>query len=182
MQTIFDVIRHYDYSIYLFFHGINQSHPSLGLFVYGFARYGVIISILSSIYLIWQRKINALICAFMATGIALIVDILISLFWNRPRPFISHPDLIIPHNLGVSLSTSSFASSHTYIAFAIATAIFLYGHKRLGTALYIVAILVAISRIGVGLHYPSDVIAGALLGIASGIFAFLIVHKNQKYW
>lgn len=182
MQGILDFIRSYDYKLYLFFHRANLNYPDLGLLFYMFARYGIILSILSSIYLIWQKRINALLCAFFASGIAIFVDILISMFWQRPRPFISHPDLISSRTIGLDISSSSFASSHTYIAFAIATSIFLYGHKKLGIVLYLVAIAVAISRIGVGLHYPTDVIGGALLGIASGIFAFLIVHKNQKHW
>ncbi|MFA7244285.1 MAG: phosphatase PAP2 family protein [Patescibacteria group bacterium] len=182
MQNLFDAIRHYDFTLYLYFHRANLNYPALGLLFYFFAAYGVIISVLSTIYLIWQRRINALIGAALATGVALITDIIISIFWSRPRPFISHPELVFPENVNISIHTSSFSSSHTYIAFAIATAIFLYGHKKLGVFLFAVAILVAISRIGVGLHYPSDVIGGALLGIASGIFSFLFVHKSQKYW
>lgn len=182
MQSIFDFIRSYDFRLYLFFHRANLNYPDLGYLFYVFARYGIILSVLSTIYLIWQKRINALLCAFFASGIAILVDILISLFWSRPRPFISHPDLISVRTIGFDVSSSSFASSHTYIAFAIATSIFLYGHKKLGTFLYLIAIAIAVSRIGVGLHYPTDVIGGALLGIASGIFAFLIVHKNQKHW
>ncbi len=182
MQSLFDTIRKYDYQLYLFFHRANLQHPYLGVFFYFFSAYGVLISVLSSIYLIWQKRVNALICSTIASGIAIILDIAISLFWNRPRPFISHPDLVLPSNFNLSVQSSSFPSSHTYIAFAIATSVLLYGHKRLGTLLFIVALLVAISRIGVGLHYPSDVIGGALLGVASGIFAYLFVHKWEKNW
>lgn len=182
MQSVFDTIRHYDFQLYLFFHRANLQHPILGLFFYIFSAYGVVISVLSTIYLIWQKRVNALICATLATGIAIILDIAISLFWNRPRPFISHPDLVLPENFSLSIQSSSFPSSHTYIAFAIAISVLLYGHKKLGGFLFLIAILVAISRIGVGLHYPSDVIGGAFLGIASGIFAYLSVHKWEKNW
>ncbi|MCX5853928.1 MAG: phosphatase PAP2 family protein [Deltaproteobacteria bacterium] len=44
------------------------------------------------------------------------------------------------------------------------------------------AVLVAIGRIGAGLHYPSDTVAGALLGIASGIAAHWFIRKNEHRW
>jgi len=116
-------------------------------------------------------------------AVAGLADFLIMFLWKRPRPFISHSnEIMTPVTAGLRVDSSSFPSAHTYICFAIATSIFLYGHKRLGTALLVLAMAVGIGRIGAGLHYPSDVIGGALLGIASGIFAYLIVRRKEKSW
>lgn len=182
MQNYLDAIRRYDLKTYTKIYQTGYQNPQLYQFFLIFSRYGILIFFLSFIYLIWVRKINALICSGFALAIAGSIDLIIYIVWKRPRPYIAHADIVssIPENATVDIS--SFPSSHTYIAFAIATSIFLYGHKRLGSFLFLMAILVAISRIGVGLHYPSDIIGGAMLGIFSGIFAYYVIHKIEKYW
>ena len=115
-------------------------------------------------------------------AIAGFVDIMISMIWNRPRPFITHHELATPVTDNLQVDPNSFPSGHTYVAFAIATSIFLYGHRRLGIFLFIIAIGVAVGRIGAGLHYPSDIIAGALLGIVSGVIAYIITQKPEDKW
>jgi undecaprenyl-diphosphatase len=148
-------------------------------FFYFFGRYGIVLFFLSFIYLILKKKIRAFLCILLAMGVAGTVDFLIFMFWQRPRPFITHSDMV-SNIYSTSASLSSFPSSHTYIAFAIATSIFLYGHKRLGSILFVLAILVAVGRIGLGLHYPSDVIGGILLGILSGVAVFFMVKNWER--
>lgn len=72
---------------------------------------------------------------------------------------------------GDSGSTSSFPSGHTSFAFAGAT--FLarriddaYGGGKLGWWLFAPAALVAYSRVDADRHFTSDVVVGALLGVA----------------
>lgn len=183
MDYLLDKIRYYDYHIYLFFHGAIHNRPWLNEFYLFFAKYGIIFFALAFIYLIYKRKINAFICTFTAMAIAFGIDFIIMILWKRPRPFISHSnEIITPIVQGLRVDRASFPSVHTYIAFAIATSIFLYGHKKLGSLLYVLAILIAISRMGAGLHYPSDLLGGALLGMASGIIAFLVIQHKQKKW
>lgn len=183
MGLFFDKIRLYDYDIYRFFHVAIHGRPWLNEAYLFFAKYGIVFFFLAFIYLILQRKIQAFICSFVAMAFAVTVDFFILVFWKRPRPFISHSiEIMTPITQGLRVDSASFPSVHTYISFAIATSVFLYGHKRLGTLLFLLALLVAIGRVGAGLHYPSDVIGGAFLGIASGIFAYLIVHNAEKRW
>lgn len=182
MVNLLDTIRSYDLRLYLELYNLGLNHPTIESLYYFFAKYGILIFFLSFIYLIWRTRINALICSMLSMAIAGIIDLIIYISWQRPRPFVAHADVVAPETSKFTVDISSFPSSHTYIAFAIATSIFLYGHKKLGTFLFIIAILVAISRIGAGLHYPSDVIGGAMLGIFSGIVAYLAVHKMQRYW
>ena len=182
MTNLFDNFRHTDYSLYMSLYNLGQNNILVNESFFFFAKYGIVLFLFSFTYLIWMRKINAFLCSFIAMTLAGLIDLAIVLFWQRPRPFVSH-DLVIS-SIG-NLETgriSSFPSSHTYIVFAIATSVFLYGHKKLGATLFVLAILVAIGRIGSGLHYPSDTIAGAILGIVSGIIAYRFVHKNEKYW
>lgn len=59
----------------------------------------------------------------------------------------------------------SFPSGHTLSSCVASVTIWLY-HKRLGTAALILAVLIAFSRLYLFVHFPSDVLTGALLGIA----------------
>ena len=96
--------------------------------------------------------------AALALGIAQIVAHL----WERPRPYVSHPDahLFIP-----ATHDSSFPSDHATAAFAIAVALLLR-HRRAGVLALAMATVLSVARVAVGTHYPGDVIAGALLGAA----------------
>ena len=62
---------------------------------------------------------------------------------------------------------NSFPSGHTAVSFALA-AVLSKRFPRLMAPLYIIAALVGASRVYLGSHYPSDVVAGALLGLAIG--------------
>ena len=69
----------------------------------------------------------------------------------------------------------SFPSGHAARAALIAILALLWCPLSIGIPLTLWAILVCLERIAMGVHYPSDVLAGALLGIASGVVAYLIV-------
>lgn len=183
MLEIFNRLRFYDYYYYYTLHDAIAGRPWLNGFYLFFAKYGIVLIVLSLIYLIWKQTINAFICTFFAMGIATFLAFSVIIFWRRPRPYISHSNEILqPITQGLHVSGVSFPSAHTYIAFSIATSIFLYGHRRLGTVLFILAILVAIGRVGAGLHYPSDALAGAIVGIVSGIVAKRVVDRAQVKW
>ena len=182
MFEIISKTRFYDFKAYYKLYQLGLNYPFVAdIYVY-FARYGIVFFFLSFAYLIWVKRINAFICSFLAMGLAGFADILIFLYWKRPRPFVTYSNIINPQVEGMRIDSSSFPSSHTYIVFAIATSVFLYGHKRLGTALFVLAIFVAVGRVGAGLHYPSDVIGGAGIGIASGIISYILVRRWQKNW
>ena len=63
----------------------------------------------------------------------------------------------------------SFPSSHAMNNFAVATFfVTIFNGKRRIRLLFIAALLISISRLYLGLHYPTDVVGGALLGMAFG--------------
>ncbi len=66
---------------------------------------------------------------------------------------------------------SSFPSDHAVLFFALATGVWLV-NKKAGLFLYVYTIVcIALPRIFLGIHYPTDLLAGALLGIALGYSA-----------
>ena len=82
---------------------------------------------------------------------------------RRPRSR-SHPALIrMPRS-------TSFPSGHTAAAFAFATAASAE-LPVLAPVLVPIAGAVAYSRVHTGVHYPSDVVAGLVIGIGSGLLA-----------
>lgn len=109
---------------------------------------------------------RASLSAFLAAGLVLAVDQVLSHVWVRDRPFAAHP-----HETFLVVGPSvdpSFPSDHAAAAFAIAFAVWLVS-RRLGALFLAGAAVVAISRVFVGLHYPSDIAAGAVLGLLAAL-------------
>lgn len=73
-------------------------------------------------------------------------------------------------------SSYSFPSGHTGSSFAAATALFLCNRKW-GIPALVLAAVVGLSRIYLFVHFPTDVLAGALFGIACGLLAWFIFKK-----
>ena len=103
---------------------------------------------------------------FLATsGAGLLTDLLKPLV-GRTRPkLLFQNDLFTFHPFSHGFVWTSFPSGHTTTAFAVAAALsLLFPKGRFFFMLY--AVLVGLSRIMVTAHYPSDVMAGALIGLA----------------
>jgi len=107
----------------------------------------------------------------LAIGMILLVAIsdqlsstLLKHLFERPRPCKVLENV---HLLVGCTDSYSFPSSHAVNNFAAAM-FFTYFYKHLKRILFSVASIMALSRIFVGVHYPSDVIGGALIGIAIG--------------
>jgi undecaprenyl-diphosphatase len=67
----------------------------------------------------------------------------------------------------------SFPSGHATTAFALAMAVGFLSRRWFYPAL-VFAVAIAASRVIVGVHYPSDVLAGALVGVAGAYVARLL--------
>lgn len=102
-----------------------------------------------------------LICAALGP-IAIALNYGIKLLVRRPRPVLEG----LPP-LGGAPSSLSFPSAHALSSFAVATAMFRVDPATAGALL--VALALSLGRPYLGMHYPSDVLAGALLGIALGL-------------
>ena len=102
-----------------------------------------------------------LICAALGP-VAIGLNYAVKLVVRRPRPVLEG----LPP-LGGAPSSLSFPSAHATSSFAVATA--MTRVEPLGALAFALAIALALGRPYLGMHYPSDVLAGALLGIALGL-------------
>jgi len=102
-----------------------------------------------------------LICALLGP-VAIGLNYLVKLAVKRPRPVLEG----LPP-LGGAPSSLSFPSAHATSSFAVATAMCRVDPAT--SAAFLVALALALGRPYLGMHYPSDVLAGALIGIALGL-------------
>jgi undecaprenyl-diphosphatase len=109
---------------------------------------------------------HGVIAALLSVGLALLVAHLITLVWDRPRPYVADPG---DSHLFISPSHDpSFPSDHATAAFAIAVSIYLRS-RRIGLVALAMALTLALARVAVGVHYPGDVVGGALIGTAAAL-------------
>lgn len=93
-------------------------------------------------------------------------------FWNNINPF----DIHSFHN---SATFWSFPSGHTASAFAMAC-VLAWGFPRGRIAFIFLATVIAVSRvIALTPHFIGDIVAGAGLGIASGLF--IITYIGDRH-
>ncbi|WP_251212579.1 phosphatase PAP2 family protein [Adlercreutzia murintestinalis] len=113
-----------------------------------------------------QRRVGvAVIVAVVAAGV--IGKLIIGEVVMRPRPCDVNPSM---HLLIARPFGSSFPSGHTAAACA-AVAVLVAERMPRGLTIpcAVLAVLIAVSRLYLYVHYPTDVLAGAVLGIAVGV-------------
>ncbi len=102
-----------------------------------------------------------LICAALGP-VAIGLNYLVKLIVRRPRPVLEG----LPP-LGGAPSSLSFPSAHATSSFAVATA--MTRVEPWGALAFLLALALALGRPYLGMHYPSDVLVGAVLGVALGL-------------
>ena len=110
---------------------------------------------------------HALVVAGFAGILALVINLLISHVWFRPRPFtVLHQGTfteLVSHS-----NDASFPSDHTSGSFGFAAASWGKNQKWISHSFTAIAVIVMFARVFVGVHYPTDVIAGLIVGTFSG--------------
>ena len=113
--------------------------------------------------------------AIMATIVAWASSMMLKSLLPVTRPFIMNG--VDPLTLTIPSQHSSFPSTHSSVAFALATSVWLHD-KKLGTKFLIMAILVAAGRVMSNVHTATDVVAGLIVGIVTAyITKKLHAHK-----
>ncbi|MEW1656816.1 phosphatase PAP2 family protein [Streptomyces sp. NPDC093707] len=106
--------------------------------------------------------IAGLVWAPLAAGLALLVNVPIRGFVERPRPFKDHAGLAV---LIPGKTDFSFVSDHATLTMAVGVGLFV-AHRRFGLVGIGLALLEGFCRVYLGVHYPTDVVGGFALGTA----------------
>ncbi len=122
------------------------------------------------------KKYKALpFLALLAAGLARfgIVEIIRAVV-SRDRPFVEKE--IIP--LFDHAATSSFPSGHASFFFALSAVVFFY-NKKAGLVFFTASLVIGAARVVSAIHWPSDILIGALIGIFSGWFVWIVAKKKE---
>jgi len=151
----------------------SRLHPALT----SYSKYGVVLfALLLVVGLLFARSrssrtLAAAGWARLATPLAVAVNQPVGHLFNEPRPYLTHPDLLV---LASRTSDFSFPSDHAVMAGAVTGGLLLIS-RRLGLLAAAAALVMAFARVYVAAHYPWDVLAGLALGGAVALLGWLLV-------
>jgi undecaprenyl-diphosphatase len=190
-----------DYEISYFFAALNGRVPDFDLFMLTLSansllKGGVIAAFLWFAWFAEMGKASrmrvrakddrlTILRVLVSCGVAELLSRLIShTLPFRPRPLF---DSSLPFKLpdGVTLESlniaqeSSFPSDHAVLFFAMATGIWLVSRRASVLCFVWVTVAIAFPRLYLGLHYLSDLLCGAILGVAVAIIAARAVPHSQ---
>jgi undecaprenyl-diphosphatase len=109
-----------------------------------------------------QYQITMLV-GISALTLANIVVWLFNITWERPRPFVEYGDQL--NLLFYPATDPSFPANPVAVGFAAASAAWTV-NRKFGWWMFGAATLFGFSRLYAGIFYPTDIIGGALVGIA----------------
>lgn len=136
-----------------------------------------------AVFLLPFKKFKKISFGFIICALLVLVinNLLLKKVIERPRPFITYPELL-PYVIGEPPTSLSFPSGHTAVNVAFASFLWCFRKKHYKFAIFttIFAVIVAFSRIFVIHHYFTDVIGGMAVGIGCGIAAYFLAPLVEK--
>lgn len=149
-------------------------HPSTALLTLAifFAEYAIWV-IPALIGIVWLRggeHTRKVLLEATASGLAgLLINQIIGLIWQHPRPFM----IGLGHTFISHAADSSFPSDHLTLLWAIAFSFLMHHRPRVaGMTLVLLGLPIAWARIYLGVHFPLDMVGAALVAALSAWLAF----------
>ncbi|MBQ4630710.1 MAG: phosphatase PAP2 family protein [Clostridia bacterium] len=143
-------------------------------FISALADDGILWIVVGIVMLFFKNTRKGGVCVLLALIINLvIVNVTLKPLVARTRPY----DINTAVNLIVHAPHDySFPSGHTSASFAAALSIF-FANKKWGTCALVGASLIGFSRLYLYVHFPTDVLFGALFGIAASFVSKYVISK-----
>lgn len=140
------------------------------------------IVIIAGLFLWLNAHKHSAILLMAATFGAMILDNLLKIGFDRPRPQV--------FKWGTYAASSSFPSGHAMSSVVVyGTVAYLAARLQRNarsrvltlTLAAIIIVLICSSRLYLGVHYPSDVLAGLVVGLAWAAFCMTVLEAAQLY-
>jgi undecaprenyl-diphosphatase len=142
----------------------------------------LMLALLTCIFLFRERDWYWLVAVLAAVPAGMIINAMMKLVFQRPRPVFGEPLL--------TLATYSFPSGHAagstlFYGVLAAYLISRIASRRRRILIIVLAgaqvALVCLSRVYLGVHYPSDVVAGVVEGLAWLVFTLTAVAILRRW-
>jgi undecaprenyl-diphosphatase len=140
------------------------------------------IVLIAGMFLWLNHHRHSAVLLIVATLGGMVLDNLLKIGFNRPRPQI--------FEWGTHAVSSSFPSGHAMSSVIVyGTVAYLAArlqrnvHSRVLTFVLaaLLIMIISISRVYLGVHYPSDILAGLLIGVAWAGFCMAVLEAAQLY-
>ena len=146
-------------------------------FISFFGEGGIFLIILSLVLMLFRksRKVGASMLLAIGVG-ALFTNVILKNVVARARPFNASA---LYHQFYLeagasSVSEFSFPSGHTTVFMTSMTALFLSTNKKKSWVVYVFVLLTGFARVYLIVHYLTDVLAGLLVGGATGVIGYYL--------
>jgi undecaprenyl-diphosphatase len=170
------------------FRALNEVRPAVASVLTPLSKLflpaGIVVVVLLAIGYVVARNRAALPVAAgaLAAGLGWALANLAKAVADRPRPYDAVADAVLRQQPAYG---TSFPSSHTAVALAVAIALLPFLARPVATAGIVYAIGVGWSRVYLGVHYPLDILGGAGLGAAAGGLVLLalglLLHRARQH-
>jgi undecaprenyl-diphosphatase len=157
-------------SVFNLIHQFSGRWPALDIFAIFLAEwlpYLLVIAFL--VLLFYQDGMRRRVYLFAEGALAVIlsrgiITTAIQFFYYHARPYLFYGIAPLINETG-----TSFPSAHAAVFFALAMVVW-YTNRKWGWWFFAATTAMGIARIYAGVHWPFDIIGGAVIGIASGMF------------